>query len=97
MEKMAKLKEHLLEVAFICLMIRMLISGATIAESLAIFCLVSSMGYNKWITKSNIEDKDAINKKIDDLATRVQSLSLDRALRRTTNESQNQGPNKRIF
>lgn len=97
MEKMTKLKEYLLEVAFICLMGRMLFIGASIAEALALFSLICSMTYNKWITKSNIDEKEVINKKIDDLATRVQALSMDRALRRTVNESQNQGPNKRIF
>ena len=97
MEKMAKLSGYLLEIAFLCLMVRILILGASIAEALAMFSLVISMAYNKWLVKSNIDDKETINKKIDDLATRVQALSMDRALRRTTNESQNQGQNKRIF
>lgn len=97
MEKLTKLKEYLLEIAFICLMVRMLIFGASIAEALALFCLVSSIAYEKWLVKSNLDDKETINKKIDDLATRVQALSMDRALRRTTNESQVQGQNKRIF
>lgn len=96
---MEKYTKYLLELAFICLMIRILVLGAGIAESLAVISLVGSIAYKAWLNKTQHNELEAINKKYDDLATQVQSIQMDRALRRSVNEPKETKPAapKRFF
>lgn len=98
---MEKYTKYLLELAFICLMIRILSLGAGIGESLAAISLVGSLAYKAWLNKNQQDDLQALNKKYDDLATQVQSIQMDRALRRTANEPKVEikptGTTKRFF
>lgn len=89
---MEKYTKYLLELAFICLMVRILVLGAGIGESLAMISLVGSLAYKAWLNKSQHNELEAINKKYDDLATQVQSIQMDRALRRSVNESKETKP-----
>lgn len=69
MQKFMQIKEYLLELSFLALLIRIICVGAGIGEALAVVSLVVSMAYNKWLTKTKLDQyqelKDALieNKK----------------------------------
>lgn len=64
MKKLMQLKEYLLEMAFLALLVRVAAVGCGIGEALAMISVVSSMGYNKYLAKSKIEQYEELNNKI---------------------------------
>ncbi len=96
---MKYIEKYLLETAFICLMLRMLILGTGIGESIAAVSLVASLAYKAWLNKTQIDELAEINKKYEELATVVQSLQMDKAVRRSVSEQKVKvpGTDKRFF
>lgn len=94
MDKMTKIISYLPELALFALTVRSVALGAGIGDALAIISLVSYIGYSKYLTKAKIEDKAELDKKYDELAAQVQSLSMDKALRRQVSEPKAQVPRK---
>jgi hypothetical protein len=99
MEKLTKLVSYLPEIAFIALTVRCLMMGTGIGESIAFISLVGSMVYRSYLNRSKIDRLDEMDKKYEALASKVQSLSMDRAMRRSVNEPQAQATTapRRIF
>ena len=99
MEKLTKLVSYLPEIAFVALTVRCLLMGTGIGESIAFISLVGSMVYRSYLNRSKTDRLDEMDKKYEALAAKVQSLSMDKAMRRTVNESQNQAGTtpRRIF
>lgn len=88
MKKIIALKEHLMELALVGLLFRSILVGAGIGDSIAIVSIVLSMAYTKFLNKEKIDATEEIQKKLEDLTNKVQSISLDRGLRVTKNEQQ---------
>lgn len=98
MEKLIKIKDYMLEMAFLALIVRIAILGAGIGDAIAILAVVASLAFGRYLNKAKIEKADEIDKKIEDLASQVQSLKIDKAIRRSVNETQTSQPAaKRIF
>jgi hypothetical protein len=89
MQKLLQLKNYLLEASFLALLVYTLINGVEIGAALVLISLVSSMGYDKFLNKSKIDQNEALRKEIDEIKSKVNSLSIDKSLRRTTNEQEN--------
>jgi uncharacterized protein with von Willebrand factor type A (vWA) domain len=64
MEKLTQVKNYLLELAFIALLVRVLSVGCGIGEALALISVVSSMTYNKFLTKAKTDQYDELILKI---------------------------------
>lgn len=90
MEKLTNALGYLPELAFFALMVRIVTVGAGIGDAIAIISIVASMGYKLYISKAKVSEKEAMDKKMEEIAAQVQSLSMDRALRRQVNEQKTQ-------
>jgi hypothetical protein len=100
MKKLSMIKDYLLELAFLALLVRVVAVGCGIGEALALVSVVSSMGYNKWLAKSKVTEREELEAKwqaaflelSDELKAtqnKVSSLSVNQTVRRTTpNEPQ---------
>lgn len=98
MDRLSKIIDYLLELAFFALIVRSVLYGASVGEAISITAIVASIAFDQYLNKSKIDSVDQINKKIEDLASQVQSIRLDKSLRRQVSESQNQASSsKRIF
>ncbi len=64
MEKLTQVKNYLLELAFIALLVRVVSVGCGVGEALALISVVSSMTYNKFLTKAKLEQYDELILKI---------------------------------
>lgn len=60
MQKFIQFKEYLLELSFLALLIRIVCVGAEMGTALAVVSVVISMAYNKWLTKSKVEQYDEL-------------------------------------
>lgn len=109
---MKKLSAYLLEVAFVALLVRTLAVGCGIGEALALISIVSSIVYREYMTKGIIQDRvelearlekalEEVNKKLDDTSNKVNSLSMNQSMKRTTTNEQKTiselEPGKRYF
>lgn len=100
MEKMTRILGYLPEMAFVGLTIRAMVMGTGIGDAVAILSLVLSIGYAKYLNKSKVDEKAEIDKKIEDLSTQIQSLRMERAVKRTSNEQKVEnvpGSSRRFF
>lgn len=99
MEKFTQIKEHLLEIAFFTLLIRMLIPGAGIAEALALISVVVSIAYGKYLNKDKVTQYEELKKQLEDMAAKVNSLAIEKSFRKPVNEVQDTPakPIKRFF
>lgn len=100
MKNLSIIKDYLLELAFLALLIRVVAVGCGIGEALALVSVVSSMGYNKWLAKSKLTDREELDQKwqtafqelseeIKSAQNKISSLSVNQSVRRTTpNEPQ---------
>lgn len=99
MDKFMKLKDYLLELAFLALLIRVVAVGCSVGEAIALVSVVSSMGYNKFLAKKKVEqydeilsqiktNHDDISKKYDDVVAKLASITMEKSIKRTVNEPQ---------
>lgn len=99
MKKIMQVKDYLLELAFIALLIRVVAVGCGIGEALALISIVSSIGYNKYLAKTKITEREEIetkfnesleqlSKDLKDTQAKVNSLSLNSGVRRAVNEQE---------
>lgn len=107
MQKFMQLKDYLLELSFLALLIRIICVGAGIGEALAVISLVLSMAYNKWLTKSKVEQEEQLtnsinsmkedyDKKFESIFAKMNSQVMDKELRKPQNEQKATGP-RRLF
>lgn len=91
MQKIMQIKDYLLELSFLALLIKVIITGAGIGEAIAIVSLVSSMGYNKWLNKQKVEQYDELkelintytsesDKKFDNIMARINTQNMESTL-----------------
>ena len=102
MDKLTNIKANLLEMAFVALIVRGLVIGTGFGEAIAISAIVAYLAYGRFLNKVKVSAHDELNKKVDELAVHVQSLKMERSLRRQVNEPQAQTTGsittgKRIF
>jgi hypothetical protein len=86
---MKKYLEYLLEIVLSAVLIRSLLIGPTIGESLLLICLVISITYKTYyIEKNRIDDKEDINKQIEELKNAITSMKLNTSIRKAANEKE---------
>lgn len=88
MQKLMQVKNYLLEASFTALLVYVLCTGVSVGAALVLVSLVGSMAYDKFLTREKIETSEAMLKDIEDLKNKVNTLSLEKGLRRTTNEQE---------
>lgn len=88
MQKLLQVKNYLLEISFLALIIHSLINGMEIGTALVLISLVSSMAYNKFLNKSKNDELEVFRKDIEDMKSKINSLSIDKTLRRTVSEQE---------
>jgi len=84
MKKLEFIKEHMLELAFILFVLRLVGVGAGIGDALALLSVVILIGYNKYLSKTKIDQTEELNKKIEDLSSKIQSIQLANGIKRTS-------------
>lgn len=97
MEKISKGLGYLPELAFIAITIRICVLSAGIGDALALAAIVGFMGVKIFLSKESLDDRAELDKKINDIASQVQSLSMDRALRRQANEPKVTQAGRKLF
>ena len=97
MKKMTELANFLPELAFIAFIIKSVIYGTGIGDALAIISFVISMGYKHYLSKTKVDDVEDINRKIDAISAKIQSLSIDRSIKRSANEQKVETGPRRLF
>lgn len=74
---MNKIVENLLEVAFIAVLVRCLILGATPGDAVFAISLVTAICYKHYYIKRNqISDKEEVSKQIEDIKNAVIAMQL---------------------
>lgn len=83
---MIKIKENLFEV-FLCLYsLRSFIVGPTISDAIiAIFLILSIVYIKNYLKKDSINDKEIIQKDIQQLKQEIAKITLDRGIRQLGN------------
>lgn len=56
---------HFLEIAFIVLALKTLVTGTSIGDALVLMAIVAYVGYVRWVDKGIIKDKEELTSKID--------------------------------
>lgn len=99
MNKLMQIKDYLLELSFLALLIRVVLLGAGIGESLALVSIVISMSYARYLNKSKIEDRDSLVAEINEIKNKVNSLTIERSLKPKVllNEQETKQAPKRLF
>lgn len=108
MQKFTNLKNYLLELSFLALLVRIICFGAGIGEALVFVSLVVSMGYNKWLTKTNEDkylelknqmekDREEYLRKFDNITAKFSSQSIDKSYKKQVENEQESPFKKRAF
>lgn len=99
MQKLMQIKDYLLEIAFLFLLGRIIMVGASMGEAIAVVSLVLSMAYNKWLNKTADTRYESLYKDIEDMKSKINSLSLDKGLQKRTivHEEKSEQSFKRYF
>ncbi len=88
MQKLMQIKEYLLEISFSALLLRTLILGAGVGEAIAFVSLVISISYKSYLAKEKVDVTAGMQKQLDDMASKINSLSMDRIKVRNSNEQE---------
>jgi hypothetical protein len=97
MQKLLQIKEYLLELSFSALLIRTLFLGAGIGEALAFISLVISICYKSYLAKSEVKATSDMQKQLDEMSSKINSLSMDRLRKNNEQEARPASIAKRLF
>lgn len=97
--KLTNLREYLPELIFLGFSLRMIVTGASIGDAIAIISLVAIYGFTHFIKSKKIDQEAELRKDIDDLRNAITSIKLSNGLvtKRVTGNEQKQAAPKRFF
>lgn len=80
-------KDHLFEMAFVSLLVRVLVLGASLNEALIIISLLGTLAYVKHFLTKSKNDKDSLSEQeIKDIKSAVSALQFSAGIKRSINE-----------